>query len=296
MKNIFLFTITSVICLFLIELFLRELGYNPRKLEPNSFFVDNSNTTWSLPDEDVGWINKEGTSVSIEHGSALMRFWSYGRRASDSKEDFDNHKLNIMLVGGSNAQSYGVADKDSFAYIINQNINNVKINNFGTGGYGTVQSFVLAERNLDQFYKKQKPDLIVLTFADSHFLRNVSDFKWMKNISDKNGFYVSPPHYRIKKDNFIFHPFKTIEPWFFETRSSILTIVHFIFLKYIMYDSEKESNEVTSFVIDKFHDLAERNDSDFSYVSAWESKDKKHILHKEKLEFENVKLATRSYK
>jgi len=41
---------------------------------------------------------------------------------------------------------------------------------------------------------------------------------------------------------------------------------------------------------------AKRNDSNFSYVSAWESKDKKHILHKEKLEFENVKLATRSYK
>ena len=41
---------------------------------------------------------------------------------------------------------------------------------------------------------------------------------------------------------------------------------------------------------------AKRNDDDFSYVSAWESKDKKHILHKEKLEFENVELATRSYK
>ena len=41
---------------------------------------------------------------------------------------------------------------------------------------------------------------------------------------------------------------------------------------------------------------AKRNDDDFSYVSAWESKDKKHILHKEKLEFKNVELATRSYK
>ena len=41
---------------------------------------------------------------------------------------------------------------------------------------------------------------------------------------------------------------------------------------------------------------AQRNDNDFSYVSAWESKDKKHILHKEQLEFDNVELATRSYK
>lgn len=41
-----------------------------------------------------------------------------------------------------------------------------------------------------------------------------------------------------------------------------------------------------------------RNDKDFSHVSVWEHKgvDVEPVLHKEKLEFENVKLATRSYK
>jgi len=42
---------------------------------------------------------------------------------------------------------------------------------------------------------------------------------------------------------------------------------------------------------------AKRNDEDFSYVAAWEyNKDKHATLHKEQLEFKNVKLATRSYK
>tara|TARA_B100001996_G_scaffold111086_1_gene84154 strand:- start:2579 stop:4744 length:2166 start_codon:yes stop_codon:yes gene_type:complete len=41
---------------------------------------------------------------------------------------------------------------------------------------------------------------------------------------------------------------------------------------------------------------AKRNDEDFAYVAAWEKTDKKHQLHKEKLNFENVKLTTRSYK
>jgi succinate dehydrogenase / fumarate reductase, flavoprotein subunit len=43
---------------------------------------------------------------------------------------------------------------------------------------------------------------------------------------------------------------------------------------------------------------AQRRDDDFSYVAAWEYQgpDKPHILHKEELEFENVHLATRSYK
>ena len=41
-----------------------------------------------------------------------------------------------------------------------------------------------------------------------------------------------------------------------------------------------------------------RNDKKFAYVSAWEYKGvgQKPELHKEELEFENVELATRSYK
>jgi len=41
---------------------------------------------------------------------------------------------------------------------------------------------------------------------------------------------------------------------------------------------------------------AKRDDKNFAYVSAWEHTESKHKLHKEKLQFENVKLATRSYK
>ena len=39
-----------------------------------------------------------------------------------------------------------------------------------------------------------------------------------------------------------------------------------------------------------------RKDENFSYVSAWEYAESESILHKEELTFENVKLATRSYK
>ena len=41
---------------------------------------------------------------------------------------------------------------------------------------------------------------------------------------------------------------------------------------------------------------AKRDDNNFSYVSTWEHKKESTVLHKEKLNFENVKLTTRSYK
>ena len=39
-----------------------------------------------------------------------------------------------------------------------------------------------------------------------------------------------------------------------------------------------------------------RKDDQFSYVAAWEYKQEQHIMYQEELNFENVKLATRSYK
>ena len=41
---------------------------------------------------------------------------------------------------------------------------------------------------------------------------------------------------------------------------------------------------------------AKRNDDDYAYVAAWEKINKEYKLHKEKLDFENVELTTRSYK
>ena len=41
---------------------------------------------------------------------------------------------------------------------------------------------------------------------------------------------------------------------------------------------------------------AKRDDENFAYVAAWEYTKEKHNLNKEKLNFDNVKLATRSYK
>ena len=41
---------------------------------------------------------------------------------------------------------------------------------------------------------------------------------------------------------------------------------------------------------------AKRNDEDFTHVSAWQHAEGGHVLHKESLTYENVKLTTRSYK
>ena len=41
---------------------------------------------------------------------------------------------------------------------------------------------------------------------------------------------------------------------------------------------------------------AKRNDEEFSFASLWEHTKDKHVIHKEELNFKNIKLSTRSYK
>ncbi len=41
---------------------------------------------------------------------------------------------------------------------------------------------------------------------------------------------------------------------------------------------------------------AKRNDDDYAYVAAWEYNEREAVMHKEKLEYENIKLQVRSYK
>lgn len=262
MKNFALLIGVLAVSVLGFELALRQLGFAPHAPQVNSFFVAEANTTWSVPDPELGWVNKAGISRSIGNDPAPMTFWDFARRASrpDSTAPL-NKRVVTMIVGGSVAQSYGVRDKDSFPYLLAERYPDLWIENFGNGGYGTVQSRILAERAYDHFYTDaQKPKLLIATFADSHMLRNVSDQSWVYSISDPEGRYVSPPHFRMAGDNLIFHPFHTINFWPLETHSASLTLLHDIWLRSYRYNTSSQSIPVAQRILREFTEFAQERD------------------------------------
>lgn len=266
LKNLSLIFGSIIVSVLVGEGLLRVAGFEPRELIVNRFFVENTGTTWSVPDAELGWVNKEGVSTSIEAGNALMTFWSDGRRATRPDESRPTTTgMAIMIAGGSNAQSYGVTDVETFAYQLGQLYPEVWIENFGNGGYSTVQALLLSQRAIEEFYKTP-PQLIVLTFADSHIARNVSDQSWLYSISDSQGRYVSPPHYRLRGDALEFRPFQTIAPWPLETSSALLTVLHHTWLQTAEFDTADQGVEVTQRVMEKFAEFADQNGSDFVVV------------------------------
>jgi hypothetical protein len=261
-KNTALLIVALLLSGLLIEVGLRSAGFVPRVLTPNRFFVDGTNTTWSVPDEELGWINREGVSVSIEEGAAPMTFWSSARRASRADPAPPADRVSLMVVGGSNAQSYGVRDEDSFPFLLAERHPNLWVENFGNGGFGTAQALLLTERVLRDFYQDRPPQLIILTFADSHIARNVSDQSWVYSISDSQGRYVSPPHFRLNGDSLFFQPFKTIGLWPLETGSALVSTLHHIWLQSISYATADQGVAVTRLLLDRFAGVARANGSD----------------------------------
>ena len=110
-------------------------------------------------------------------------------------------------------------------------------------------------RALAKFYTGSKPKLILLAFDDSHIVRNVSDQSWIYSISDPEGRYVAPPHYRLRGDDLVFHPFATIGFWPLERRSAAMTVVHNIWLQSFAYNTANQGLEVTRLLMGRLDAL-----------------------------------------
>ena len=122
---------------------------------------------WAAPDPGLGWMNKEGVFTAPET-EASMTFWSFGRRATreDSALSEEGH-TQVMILGGSVTQGYGVSDAETFPALLGGQYPEYAFENFGTGGYGVDQAKTLGARAFDMLYKSSKPQLILLAYQSS---------------------------------------------------------------------------------------------------------------------------------
>ncbi len=66
---------------------LRIIGFAPRVPQINAYFIPDVDTMWSVPDSDLGWVNRPGVALAIGADPAPMTFWDFSRRASRPSSD-----------------------------------------------------------------------------------------------------------------------------------------------------------------------------------------------------------------
>ncbi len=86
-------------------------------------------------------------------------------------------KKSIWIFGDSITYGQSVNDAETYCWLLQEKFPDYEVVNFGVMGYGTVQSLIQLR---DALKNRDKPELVVLTYASWQDIRNTSIRGWRK--------------------------------------------------------------------------------------------------------------------
>jgi hypothetical protein len=207
----------------------------------------------------LGWVNRPGSVPSREPGHALMTFWADGRRAS-RLDPTANGRVQVVLVGGSFTQGYGVRDEQTFAWQLDEAFPDLAIENYGTGGYGTYQSLL----RLEQLFATQAaaPGLVIYGFVSHHAHRNVQTSAWLEALRRSvSGWRIVPPHVVVRDGALHRQPSALVRDWPLEQKSAQVHAWHVGWDRWALRDREAQSVPATIALLLEMNELVRRSGS-----------------------------------
>ncbi len=249
------------------EATVRICGYKPLKINDS---VPMADSTWGNEDPRVGWTNREGVRKSNEAGNEPMTFWSLGQRSTAVKEDKNNaqERPRIVILGDSWAQGYGVKDEDTFGWKLQELNPDLLIDNFGTGGHGVLQSWLMMQR----FYENRKSDdakLFIFAFTSYMNDRNLPSLTRVASLRTVSKNIYFPPFAEKTSDG----GFAPAAPFFssrwpLEEHLALINFLHDNWLKFFLWwhENEVSKNEVTFYFIKQMRELSKKNGASFLFV------------------------------
>jgi hypothetical protein len=177
-----------------------------------------------MPDDELGWINRQGIFFSPEASTVPMTFLADHSRRSWKAPTKISQRGEVLVVGCSFTEGLGVADEDTFAYLLNARYPYLMFHNFGTGGYGTYQSLLRIKEN---FSRADADDiaLVIYGFIDLHMQRNVATANWVRALASRQDHYIVPPHVRLRKNGLEYYKTENLPFWPLESQSALVTLL-----------------------------------------------------------------------
>ena len=153
--NLTLFIFSTVFALFLSEIGLRLLGFNPLYVSPER------DRFWKY-DALLGWAHEPGQEGIFETPQfrTFVRINENGLRDRQHSYERQNDIERILVLGDSFAWGYGVEESERFSQLLEKSLD-VEVINAGVSGYSTDQE-LLWYRNEGIRYET---DLVILVVA-----------------------------------------------------------------------------------------------------------------------------------
>jgi hypothetical protein len=205
-----------------------------QKIEPDSsrltaiFNGSIERSTWGEIDAEIGWVNKEGNEfISKEPGNNRITNWPGYKRATGESVIKKSSLPTIDIYGDSWTNGQGAPDLEAFPSVLNYNLSRYFVQNYGTPGYSTFQSYLLMKRTITD-----KTRVAVFCLTPFMNWRDLEFYSTINSIKDKKtGVPIRPPFLIKKGEKFLLSPSWITTPWFMEGRSFLIQHLHSLFIR-----------------------------------------------------------------
>ena len=193
-----------------------------------------------------------------------------------SAPDPPDTRPQIWIFGCSFTHGFGVDDKGTYPWMLQEIFPNYQIRNYGISGYGTLHSLLQLEILLKH---EEAPAAILLAYGGFHDQRNTSNRYWRKVLSGRQiAEGLRYPHVRFDDNDSLVRGFSNLEYSPFPLMR-FSALMHFIELKYNRSEDEAlRSMEVTQRLIAKMRSMAEAEGSKFALVGIFRHSDTERML------------------
>jgi hypothetical protein len=165
--------------------------------------------------------------------------------------------MSIGIFGCSFTHGWSVNDDETYPWLLQQQLPNCEVVNFGVGGYGTVHSLIQLRNALDE---ERKPDVAVIAYCSFHDERNTFLRTRRKVVAPYSRLGdILQPYARLERNGGLrIQMAEAIYSEFLGMRHSALS--HCLETAYnSVEDRLCGSREVTRAIIREFSDLCIRN-------------------------------------
>lgn len=240
---------------------LRFKGYKPWAapdlqvlVEPGgTFFTTHPSLGYThIPGEFTVRLRNAYT-FQVRHGADTLRVTHPMKSRSEQAS-----KQEVWLFGCSFTHGWSLNDRETYPWLLQEELPHYVVRNFGVSGYGTVQSLIQFREAIEE---RKKPKIAILAYASFHDVRNTLARSRKKTLAPYNT--LDPllhPYVRINKRDELTHYMAEVQYREFPLmRHSAL--MHFIEQQYNKLEERLlKSHAVTEQLVGEFAELAQKND------------------------------------
>ncbi|MFK7806402.1 MAG: SGNH/GDSL hydrolase family protein [Saprospiraceae bacterium] len=182
------------------------------------------------------------------------------RKTSNAFESSKENRPEIWLLGCSFTYGWSLNDKETFAWCLQEKLNQYKIVNLGVNGYGTLHFYLQLKATLES--TKEKPEILIVNHADFHHERNINSYNYNRSISTWNNFerikrpFVETNNYKKLNINYCENKYT---PWEISKEYALAKSFQFKLERFIDGRKFKTSKKITTLLLDEIKLLCRQN-------------------------------------